>query len=98
MSDDAWRLAILLGLASLPIAIVGALMLVRGRYILFALAVGLVCAVPCYSIGVRSFCVDGAGNLCGLAGVFGAAPLGFSIGVLACAAMTRFFLRAPTQP
>jgi hypothetical protein len=96
MANDLFRLVILLGLALVPVAVVSVAVLARGRWsaIGMALVFGTVCAVPGYMIGVSYFCLtEHGGNLCGLAAVFGTAPLGFSVGALGYAALSRAFSR-----
>jgi hypothetical protein len=100
MTNDVFRLAILLGLASVPIATLSVAVLARGRWsaIGMALALGIVCTVPGYMIGVSYFCLaEHAGNLCGLGAVFGTAPMGFSVGALGCVGLIRAFSRSQKQ-
>jgi hypothetical protein len=82
------------GLLSLPIAAVAVFLLARGRHIAIAFIIGLLGFVPGYMIGVDHFCAsDSAGNLCGLGAAFGTAPLGFAIGSIGYAALSRFFAK-----
>jgi hypothetical protein len=96
LANDLFRFVILLGLASVPVAAVSVALLARGRWspIAMAFALGAVCAIPGYMIGVKYFCLaEHAGNLCGLAAVFGTGPLGFSLAALGYAVLTRAFSR-----
>jgi hypothetical protein len=92
MTSDLFWLVVVIGLASVPVAALSVALMARGHAarIGIAFGIGLICAVPAYMIGVSYFCfAEHAGNLCGLAAVFGTAPLGFSIGALGCAVLSR---------
>lgn len=100
MTNDLFWLVILLGLASIPVAIAVVVVLARADFprIGLALVVGLLSVVPGYGMGVDYFCLaEHAGNLCGLAAVFGTAPLGFGIGSVIAAALGRVWLRHRKQ-
>ncbi len=58
---------------------------------------GLVFLVAGYALGVDRFCKPNAGNLCGLAGVFGTGPLGFAAGSLGYALLFRWLRRTQKQ-
>ena len=100
MANDLFWLAILLGLASVPIAAVSVALLARGSGSLIGMAfvLGILCAIPGYLVGVSYFCLaERTGNLCGLGAVFGTAPLGFSVGALGCALLSRALSRNQKQ-
>jgi hypothetical protein len=95
MSDYLFRLILIAGLASIPVAVAGVALLSRGRFLLVALAitVGLACAIPGYTLGVNYFCIaNDAGNLCGFAAVGGTAPLCFCIGAIGAVLVGRCWL------
>jgi len=88
--SDLFAFLFVAGPLSMIIALLAALVLVRGRHILFAWAIGLIAFVPGCAIGIGAFCFGpDAGNLCGLGGVFGTGPLGFAVGALAYVVMRR---------
>jgi hypothetical protein len=100
MIADLYRFAIALGLVSVPLAAVSVALFARGRLrrVGAAFVVGLLCAVPAYMIGVSYFCLsEHVGNLRGLGAIFGTAPLGFSLGALSCALLSRAILAKPKQ-
>ena len=59
MTSELFRLVLLLGLASVPVAAASVALLARGGMsrIGIALAVGLLCAIPGYMVGVSYFCL-----------------------------------------
>lgn len=62
------------------------------KYLSTALAVGFIAFVAGMMLGILAFCsAEDAGNLCGLAGVFGTGPLLAAIAVIAYA---HFWLRS----
>jgi len=95
MSDGMFQLILLAGLASIPVALAGVALLSRGRFLVMgiAIAVGLVCAIPGYTLGVNYFCsANDAGNLCGFAAAFGTAPLCFCVGAIGSVLLSRRWL------
>lgn len=69
------------------------------RYVLVALAVGAIAYVIGTAIGIAAWCSSpGAGNLCGLGGVFGLGPLLAAVAILAYAHLwARNARRAPRE-
>jgi hypothetical protein len=89
-------LVMMAGLVSLPLAAIAVFLVARGRHVLIGFGVGLLCVVPSYMIGVDRFCsIESAGNLCGLGAVFGTVPLGFSLGAVGYAVLSRFLSKDP---
>ena len=88
----SFQLTILVGMASVPVALICVFLVAGGLHGLLACAVGAILWVPGCRLGVNEFCFsEGAGNLCGLAGVFGTGPLAFSLTAFAYAAVFWLF-------
>jgi len=85
----------LVGLASVPVALICVFLVTGALHGLLACALGAILWVPGCKLGINEYCfLDGAGNLCGLAGVFGTGLLAFSLTVLAYAAVFYLYKKS----
>lgn len=86
------QLVMLAGLVSVPVALICVFLVAGGLHGLLACALGALLWVPGCKLGIDEYCfASDAGNLCGLAGVFGTGPLAFSLTAFAYAAIFRLF-------